>query len=451
MVHVDPIAEEYRASDHQGLGWVNPRPCGAQGRLCGWRQPCRLQRMELPQALQTLFNPFAPERADPYPLYEVIREHAPVVVTPFGALITRYGTVESVLRSAAFRTPLGFREADDPAGPPSYDPNRKLTLHRRHWVLFQSGEPHARLRRLMTKVFTPRAVRALGARIDQVVQELLAPALARGAMEVVADLAYPLPATVICEMLGLPEADREQNRAWATAVAATVEPVCSDEQRAAAEQAMDEWDGYVRALMAERRRSPQTALLDAMLTVEDEGRRLTDDEVAANLTFLFIAGHETTTNLISGGLLALLRNPEQLEILRRDPGLLDNGVEELLRYDAPVQLAARVARERTEVEGVGIEPGIIVSVALGMANRDPRRFEQPQALDVLRKDPRPLSFGGGAHYCIGAALARLETAAALRHLLGATASLELADETPRYRPALTLRALEALPIALRTA
>lgn len=402
-------------------------------------------------ALQTLFNPFAPERADPYPLYEAIREHAPAIATPFGVIVTRYTAVDSVLRSRAFRTPRGYREADDPAGPPMYDPNGKMTLHRRHWVLFQSGDAHTRLRKLMNKAFTPRAVRALAGRVDDIISGLLDPALDRGSMEVVQDLAYPLPATVICELLGIPEADRDRNRVWAAAVAATIDPVSTPEQRTAAEQAMDEWDAYVRSLIAERRRSPRDALLDAMLAVEDEGQRLTEDEVAANTTFLFTAGHETTTNLISSGLLALLRNPAELAALRDDPSLIENGVEELLRYDAPVQFAARVAHEHTEIEGVAVEPGIIVSVGLGMANHDPRRFDRPDQLDVRREDPKPLSFGGGPHYCLGAALARLEAGRALAHLLRRTTSLAATEETPRYRPSLTLRGLEALNIELRAA
>jgi cytochrome P450 len=258
------------------------------------------------EAPTVVFNPFSPEfRDDPYPSYGTMRDAGPVIRTPFGSLmVTRYELVDRVLRSSAFRTPRGYRDANDPAGPPRFDPAGPLSLHRRHWLLFQSGDAHVRLRKLVTKVFTPRAVRALVPRIEGLVDALLAPALERGSMEVIGELAYPLPATVICELLGVPEVDREQNRAWAAAIAPTLDPFSTEEQITAAEAAMRGWDAYTRELMAERRRKPAHALLDDMLAVEEDGTRLTSDEIAANTTFLFLAGHETTTNLIGNGLLA---------------------------------------------------------------------------------------------------------------------------------------------------
>jgi hypothetical protein len=400
------------------------------------------------RAIGTLFNPRAPERADPYPLYAIIRETAGAYMTPLrSVLVTRYEACDRVIRSPGFRTPRGYRDKDDPAGPPRFDPDGMLTRHRKQWVLFQSGDAHTRLRKLLTKAFAPRIVRALAPRIAALVDELLAPLLDRGDAEVIADLAYPLPATVICELLGVPEADRAQNRRWSATVSAIIDPVSTDEQVAAAEAAMTEWDAYLRALMAERRRRPGDALLDALLAVEEDGARLTDDEIAGNASFLFAAGHETTTNLIGTGLLALLRHPDQLALLRAEPGLVENAVEELLRFEAPVQFAARVALERTEIEGVTVEPEIIVNCALGMANRDPRRFDRPDELDVRRPDVKPLSFGGGPHFCIGAALARLEARLLFERLLARTAAIEAAGPAT-WRPQLTLRGLATLPVTL---
>ncbi len=402
-------------------------------------------------ALAVLFNPHAPERANPYPTYARIREAAAALATPFGnILITRYDACDKVLRSSAFRTPRGYRDADDPAGPGRFAPDGKLTLHRRHWILFQTGDPHTRLRKLVTKVFTTRAVRGLTTRIDDLVDRLLAPVLERGSAEVIGDLAYPLPATVICELLGIPEADRDRNRQWAAAVAATIDPIITDEQVRAAEAAMTEWDAYVRAFLAERRRNPGQGLIDDLLAVEEDGARLTEDEIAANATFLFIAGHETTTNLIGNGLLALMRHPDQMAALRADPGLADNAIEELLRFDAPVQFTGRVAHEATEIEGVTCPPEVVVSLALGMANHDPRRFPDPDRLDLRRADCKPLSFGGGPHYCIGAALARAEARSAFTRLLAATSAIELAGE-PKLRTQLSLRGLSSLPITVRAA
>ncbi len=407
---------------------------------------------ESPEAAEaaSLFNPFSEEfRANPYPVYARMREAAAVLRTPIGAtLVTRYEPADRVLRSSLFRTPRGYRDADDPAGPQRFDPNGKLSLHRRHWILFQSGDAHTRLRKLVTKAFTPRAVRMLAPRIEAIVDELLAPALAAGRLEVIGDFAYPLPATVICELLGIPEGDRELNRRAAAAIAPTLDPVLTDEQLAAAEHAMGEWDAYIRSLLAERRKHPGEALLDAFLAVEEDGARLTEDEIAANATFLFAAGHETTTNLVGNGLLALLQRPEQLATLRSEPDLVEGAIEELLRFDSPVQFTSRVPLERTEIEGEPVEPGIPVLLVLGSANHDPRRFEQPDALDVRRRDVKPLSFGGGPHYCIGAALARIEAQIAFRSLLARTRSIELVDETPAWRPTLNLRALRELPVML---
>jgi|MudIll2142460700_1097286.scaffolds.fasta_scaffold23394_2 hypothetical protein len=401
-------------------------------------------------AAAMLFSPQG--RSDPYPHYTSLREAGAIIKTPFGTwMVTRYEPVDRVLRSSAFRTPRGYRDANDPAGPPRFDPSGPLSLHRRHWLLFQSGETHARLRKLIMKVFTPRAVRALAPRIEALVESLLAPVLERGSMEVIADLAYPLPATVICELLGVPAADRDRNREWAAVTAATIDPMCTDAQIQAAEAAMGAWDVYIRALLADRRRTPGDALLDAMLAVEEDGARLTEDEIAANATFLFLAGHETTTGLIGNGLHALLRHPDQLRALRADPGLIDNAIEELLRFDSPVQLAPRVAIEPIEIEGVLLERELPIVLALGAANRDPRRYDRPDELDITRPDPKPLSFGGGPHYCVGAALARLESQRALGQLVARTRSIELATDRPAWRPALTLRALAALPVTLQPA
>lgn len=400
------------------------------------------------QAAAMLFNPFSPEfRADPYPLYAKLREAGPVIKTPLGTwMITHYEQVDRVLRSPAFRTPRGYKDADDPTGPARFA--GPLANHRRHWLIFQSGEAHTRLRKLIMKVFTPRAVRALAPRVEALVAELLAPALERGSMEVIADLAYPLPATVICELLGVPAADRDRNRQWAAAVAATLDPLLSDAQAKAADAAMREWDRYMRDLLADRRKRPGDALLDAMLGVEEDGTSLSEDEIAANATFLFLAGHETTTNLIGNGLYALLRAPGQLAKLQRDPTLLDNAIEELLRFDAPVQFAPRVPLEPVELAGVTLPPELPIMLALGAANHDPRRYDRPDELDVTRVDPKPLSFGGGAHYCVGAALARLETKHAFEQLLGKARALSLVTDRPVFKSSLTLRALTELHIAV---
>jgi cytochrome P450 len=412
----------------------------------GW---LNMDAVNTDQAIMTLFSPVG--RENPYPLYDVLRETAPVVKSPFGPhLITRYDTADKVLRSSAFRTPRGYRDANDPSGPPMFDPNGKLSLHRRYWLLFQSGDSHTRLRKLIMHVFTPRAIRSLTPRIESLVDELLVPVFERGSLEVIKDLAYPLPATVICELLGIPAADRDRNREWTNLLAATVDPMMQTPAAIAkAEHAMVEWDTYIRDLLAEKRKRPGEALLDAMLAAEVEGQRLTEDEIAANAVFLFLAGHETTTNLIGNGLLALLRHPDQLAKLRGEPALIDNAVEELLRFDSPVQFAPRVPLEPIEIEGVTLPVEVVVTLMLGSANRDPRKFERPNELDITRPDVKPLSFGGGPHYCVGAALARAEAKAALGALATRSRELGLVTEKLAYRPMLTLRGLAELQVTVQ--
>jgi cytochrome P450 len=231
----------------------------------------------------------------------------------------------------------------------------------------------------------------------------------------------------------------------------TIDPMCTAAQITEAEAAMREWDVYIRELLAARRRTPGDALLDAMLAVEEDGTRLTEDEVAANATFLFLAGHETTTNLIGNGLYALLRAPDQLVRLRREPELVEHAIEELLRFDSPVQFAPRVALETIEIEGVTVERELPIMLALGSANHDPRRYDRPDELDIARADPRPLSFGGGPHYCVGAALARLEAKHAFAALVTRTRTIELATDHVAWRPSLTLRSLAELPVAVTAA
>lgn len=403
---------------------------------------------DLSAVAMALFSPQG--RRNPYPLYAQLREAAPVFRSPLGMwMVMRHDHVDEVLRSPAFRAPRGYRDADDPAGPPRFDPAGRLTLHRRHWLLFESGAVHARLRRLLMSAFTGRAVQQLQPRIESLVDECLREPLRRGRLEVIAELAYPLPATVICELLGMPAEDRDRNRQWAAAVSATVDPTCSDAQIAAAESAMAEWDDYVRQLIRSRRARPQTGLIDALLAAEVDGERLSEDEIAATITLLFLAGHETTTGLIGNGLYALLCHPQQLSRLRESPALMDNAIEEMLRYDSPVQFAARVAIDDAILGGVSIPAGVPVNLVLGAANRDPRRHPHPDAFDVSRDQPRPLSFGAGAHFCLGAALARLEARVALQKLLAASAVLRPPPEMPVHRPLLTLRCFAALNVELR--
>jgi cytochrome P450 len=268
-------------------------------------------------------------------------------------------------------------------------------------------------------------------------------------MDVIADLAYPLPVTVICEMLGVPAGDRDILRRWSADITRSLDALGLPSDREivrrgrAARHALGE---YFRALLPERRRQPRADLLSLLIEAEERGDKLTEDELLATCVLIFIAGHETTVNLIGNGLLALLQNPDELEKLRENHALLPGAVEELLRYDSPVQRTARVTKEDVELGGKTIPRHSLVVAAIGAANRDPARFPDPDRLDITRRDKDHIAFGYGIHFCLGAPLARIEAQIALGALLARMPRLALAAGTLEWRESSTLRGLKALQV-----
>ena len=315
-------------------------------------------------------------------------------------------------------------------------------------LLFMDGADHLRVRRLVSKAFTPRSVERLRPRIAELTGELLAPLREAGSFDVIDDLAFPLPVTVICELLGVPAEDRDLFRQQTGALAALLDRDVSPEQLGQAAGASLVFTAYLVPLFEERRRAPQDDLVSALVAAEEDGDRLGADELLITVMLLLAAGHETTMNLIGNGLLALLRHPAQLELLRSQPGLMPGAVEELLRYDSPVRLTARTAREDTVLDGQRIRAGEQVVALLDAANHDPAVFASPEVLDVTRDARGHVSFGSGAHYCLGASLARAEAQVALAALV-ALPDLQLAVAEPRWRPLVALRGLESLPVSCR--
>jgi len=397
------------------------------------------------------FNPFLPEvRANPYPHYRELREREPLHRNPLGFwILSRYREGASVLRDRRFAM-IDPRDRDDPLS---------LLLDRdslaiiqdamMRTMLFMNPPDHTRIRSLVTKAFTSRVVEGLRPRIQAIVDDLIDAVAARGEMDLVADLAYPLPVTVIAEMMGIPAEDRFQFRQWATDLAPTIDPVLMPDALARAVRAVTEFAEYFRPLVEDRRREPGNDLLSALIAAEEAGDRLSEEELFANAILLIGAGHETTTNLIGNGLLALLRNPPELERLKRSPELIEGAVEELLRYDSPVQMSGRKAKEDLKVGNEKIAAGERVLVLIGAANRDPDRFADPDRVDVARSDNEHLTFGGGVHYCLGASLARAEGQIAIGTLLRRLDALELACEAPEWRETITLRGLKSLPLKFR--
>jgi cytochrome P450 len=355
-------------------------------------------------------------------------------------VLTRYEDCVAVLRDARFG-----REEFQQMLSAVYGGEESDRLPRS--MLFRDPPDHTRLRGLVSKAFTPRTIEQLRGHIQEIVDRLLDRALAQGGMDVIEDLAYPLPVTVICEMLGVPVDDHASIRGWSADIARSLDAIGLRidegivERGRVARRALAD---YFRALVPERRARPQADLLSGLLAAEEQGDKLTEPEVISMCLLLFIAGHETTVNLIGNGTLALLRHPAELARLQREPGLVPNAVEELLRYDSPVQRTARITTEDVEIAGHPIAKGAMVVTALGAANRDPAQFPDPDRLDVARKDPRHISFGYGIHFCLGAPLARVEGQLALGTLLRRAPGLALAEPSPEWRESSVLRGLKRL-------
>lgn len=395
------------------------------------------------------FNPLDPAvHADPYPQYRLLREQDPVHQGPLGFwIISRYQDIAAALRDPRFghamdETAVMLKIMEGPGS---------ITIDEfSRWMLFRDPPDHTRLRKLVSKAFTPRAVELLRPRIqaivDRLVDDLVAQLADGGVADLVEGLALPLPVTVISELLGVPDEDRAQAREWAEAVAQALDPIVTEEQALRSDAAVVELTAYLKEVIAERRRSPGTDLLSELIAAEDEGGHLNESELISTVALLFGAGHETTRNLIGNGMLALMRNPAEMARLREAPAMIRPAIEELLRYDSPVQNTGRVAKEDTYIGSWPVPKGQPVAFLLGAGNRDPEVFTDPERLDVGRVDVKPLSFGGGIHFCLGAMLARMEGAEAFGALLTRVPEVELATENLEWRPHITLRGLSSLPV-----
>jgi cytochrome P450 len=382
-----------------------------------------------------------PGREDPYPLYRRLREISPVVRAEDGALVvTRHADCVAVTRHPRLgHLPSHMMEfvrpdwADHPA------------LHQLFTSVLAANPPdHTRLRRLVSSSFTARRVQALRPRIAQLVDDLLEPM--SGEVDFVQAVGFPLPVNVIGELLGIPEPDRAQFQTLVRDWTQVLEVITS-EVLAVADPAAATIREYLADLTAERRRRPGDDLISALVAAEEDGERLTEDELLTMAALLFAAGFETTTNLLGNSVVALLHNPDQLESLRDRPDLAADAVEELLRFDTPVQLVSRLAWDDVEIAGVSMAGGERIVAYLGAGNRDPERFADPDRLDLARPDNAPLSFGGGIHFCLGAPLARLEAQIAIPALLARFPRLALAGE-PGRRDSLAIRGYTSLPITV---
>ena len=393
-------------------------------------------------------DPFDPANwHDPHPGYHALRDTAPIWHNPTfdNWILTRYADCEQMLRDTRFSSNPAHLRGENAERD---DIRMSLLGADANILLFLDPPDHTRLRRLVGKAFTPRVVDALRPRIRTLVDELLDVAVEKGTFDVISEVAYPLPVIVICELLGVPAEDRHLFGPWSAAATRLLDGDISMEETSAGVLAAMSLLNYLNGLIEDRRARPRDDLLSRMIAAEESGDMMTEAELRMMSLLLFLAGHETTQNLIGNGTYALLRHPDQWNALREDasPDAVATAVEELLRFDGPVHVTARIAVEDVEVGGEHFDAGTQFNVLLAAANRDPSRFADPDRLDVRRHDNKHLTFSGGIHYCLGAALARVEGQETFAAMARRMPSLSLAED-PAYRPHLVLRGLAALSVS----
>ena len=396
-----------------------------------------------------VFNPMRPElRVDPHPFYRRLREQDPFHRSrpADGWVLTRHADILEVLGDRSFsaderhqrRWPRMRARMARAGLPDPYETDRASMLR-------LDPPDHTRLRNLVSKAFTPRAVERMRPVVEKYVGELLGRLEGRREMELIGDFAAPIPVSVIAEMLGVPVADRERFRHWSDEAVRTLGDGSLDDRRRA-EAAMAELGQYIEAIADERRREPREDLISALVQAEDQGDRLSRNELFTTCVLLLVAGNETTTKLIGNSVVALLRSPDQLELLRREPERMPAAVEELLRYDGPVQLTSRMVTEDRELLGRRLRRGQQLVLVLAAANRDPEQFEDPDRLDVTRREVRHLALSHGLHFCLGAQLARLEATLSLEALVTRFPGLRFAGPI-EWGDNTVLRGPRVLPLA----
>ncbi|MFK4145667.1 cytochrome P450 [Streptomyces sp. NPDC004065] len=398
------------------------------------------------------FDPWDPAFvADPYPAYAELRARGRVhYYEPSDQwLVPRHADVSALLRDRrlgrSYQHRFTHEEFGRTAPPPEHEPFHVLNDH---GMLDLEPPDHTRIRRLVSKAFTPRTVERLRPYVHGLANELVAALVEAGGGDLLTDVAEPLPVAVIAEMLGIPEADRAQLRPWSADICGMYELNPSEETAARAVRASVEFSEYLRELIAARREKPGEDLISGLIAAHDEGDRLTEQEMISTAVLLLNAGHEATVNATVNGWWALFRNPDQLAALRADHSLVPSAVEELMRYDTPLQLFERWVLDDIEIDGTVVPRGAEIAMLFGSANHDAGVFAAPERLDLARRDNPHISFSAGIHYCIGAPLARLELTASMTALLNRAPTLTLAAE-PVRKPNFVIRGLKGLSVEVR--
>ena len=396
-----------------------------------------------------LFNPFDPAfRANPYPFYDTLRAQAPVYLTPLNTIVlSRYEDVAHTLRSSDFSRDVE-KNANLPMTPISIRRRSRRADEAGKSILNLDPPDHTRLRRLVSKAFTPSAIEQLRPRVQQLVDDVLDIAEQRGSMELIDELAFPVPFQVISDMLDMPTERSVELREWSQHLTASLEPTATDADFDRADDALENMVPYLISIIEHRRHHLGADMLSTLIQVEESGDRMTSQELISFVLLLYVAGHETTVNLIGNGTLALLNNRDQLSAWRASPIIAPAAIDEILRFDGPVQLTVRVPLVPVTYGDVVVEPGMVVMALLGAANHDAAMFDDPHALQLERANAsRHLGFAAGIHYCLGSALAKLEAQVAIGSLVSRFPNVALAGD-PGWRDRLTIRGVDHLPLSL---
>ena len=405
---------------------------------------------ETGQLVEASWNPFDPDfLINPYPQYELLRDNDPVHRTAFGNLVvTRFDDVSEVLRN-----PNTSVDRDNTAGgmdrPEHIKKLQDASMDRPPSILTLDPPEHTRLRKLVQRTFTPRSIEKMRSTTTEIVDDLLDQLAEKREIDLIKDFSFVVPFVVIHSMLGLPNADMLDVREWSQTLVQTLEPNISPEQVDAAIWGGTQLNEYLTEALAWKRNQPGDDLLSDLIAVEEGGEGLTEPELLSMISLLFVAGHETTVNLIGNGTHSLLNNPEQFNLVLNDSSVDSTIADELLRFDSPVQNSGRLLLEDMELSGVHVEAGELVLTALGSANRDPRFWgDSAHVLDVKRQDAsRHVSFGSGVHYCLGAALAKMEGEIAVTKLIRRFPEISITSE-PTYNSRIILRGREEFPVDL---
>ncbi|NEO94730.1 MAG: cytochrome P450 [Moorea sp. SIO3G5] len=397
------------------------------------------------------FNPFsAGFRANPYPVYHRLLFENPICHTVGGDwVLTRYKHIKTILRDSRVYSDNRPKLIQQKS---KYFRNlgksiQTLADTSNKFLFYMNPPDHTRLRRLASKAFSPVVIEGMRPQIQTIVDEALDEVRNKGEMDIIADLAELLPLKVIASMLGVPPNDaQEQLHQWSHILSRILDPLISLEEYEAINKAILEFQEYFRKLISKREKDPQDDIISYLIAARDDSDKLSEEEVLSTCILLFMAGEETTVNTIGNGMLALLNYPEQMEKLKQEPKIIQTAVEEMLRYDSPVQMAGRIASEKLEIGGQTIQKGEKMHLCLGSANRDPDQFPHPDRFDVLRQENNHLAFGDGIHYCLGAALARTQAEIAINSLIEQLPNLKLASDKLEWRKNIVLRGLKALPV-----